>query len=88
MQAVLTLCQDALDTISEDDGCPLNIQAVEEVGCMRGGHPLATRTLHKIHHLQGMVRTHQPARTHNLGVVVGGGEREKGCVIRPSIVFN
>lgn len=80
MPEVLTLCQNALNTISQDDGSPLNVHAVEEVGCLNCRHPLTTGTLHEIHYLQGMVSTHQSACTYNLG----GVKKEGGTFINPT----
>lgn len=63
---VLTLCQNALHTIPQDDGSPLDIHAVKYVGCLICMHPLTTGTFHKIYYLQGIVHTYQAASAYYL----------------------
>lgn len=84
VKELLTLCQDALDTVAQDDGSSLDVQAVEQVGGLDCGHPLPTGTLHEVHYLQWVVGAHQPARTHNLERGKEQGQ-VSGCLRRPTV---
>ena len=62
----LTLCQYALHTVAQNDGCSLHIQAVER-GCRSNSREsVPIGSLHKVDHLQRTVSTRQTCRPHNL----------------------
>lgn len=47
----LTLGQDALDAVSQDDGGSLDVHAVQQVGRLGCRHPMTAGALYEIHHL-------------------------------------
>ena len=73
---VLTLCQDALHSVSQDNGSPLHVKAVQQLGRLDRGHPLSAGTLHEVHYLQGVVRPRQLTEAHHLGVREEAGRIE------------
>lgn len=63
----LTLGQDTLDTVSQDDGGSLDVHAVEQVGGLGRSHPMTAGALYEVDHLQGMIVALQPAGSDHLG---------------------
>lgn len=47
----LTLGQDSLDAVPQDDGGSLDIHAVQQVSCFGRRHPMTAGALYEIHHL-------------------------------------
>lgn len=66
MGKILTLSQNAAHAVSQNNGSPLNVQAVQQVSRLNGRHPLPPGTLHEVHHLQRVVLTGEAAYRHDL----------------------